>query len=86
MMMKLNEVVLIGNLTQFRITWEQSLNEEFSKLGWPVGMSVRDCLTYMNYLERVSLKVGFVLWTYQNREPDDYKHGCFLSFYTWLWM
>lgn len=63
MRMKLNEMVLIGNLTQFRITWEQNLNEEFSKLGWPVGMSVGDCLTYMNYLGRVSLKVGFVLWT-----------------------
>lgn len=28
--------ILIVNLTQCRITWEESVNEALSRLGWPV--------------------------------------------------
>lgn len=31
-------IALIVKLTQFRITREESHNEELSALGWPVGM------------------------------------------------
>lgn len=33
------QLVLAVNLTQPKITWEESLNEELSRRGWPVGMS-----------------------------------------------
>lgn len=33
-------LVLIINLTQCKIIWEESLNEEFSRLDWPTDMSV----------------------------------------------
>lgn len=31
------------------ITWKESLNEELSTSDWPVGMSVGDCLAYINW-------------------------------------
>lgn len=34
---------LSANLPQPRITWENSLNAELSRSGWPVGMFVCDC-------------------------------------------
>ena len=41
--------VLIVNLTQTRVTWEESLSEELSRSGWPVGTCVEDCLDCVNW-------------------------------------
>lgn len=38
--MLLSLLVRTADLTQPRFTWEESLDEEFSKLSWPVGVSV----------------------------------------------
>jgi hypothetical protein len=35
---------LIANMSQPRITWEERLNEELFRLGWPVAMPMRDYL------------------------------------------
>lgn len=43
MVMMVNVTV---NLTQYRVTWEESLSEASSRSGWPVGTSLRDCLDY----------------------------------------
>lgn len=32
------------NLTQLGITWDEGLNEGFSPSGWPVGVSMNNCL------------------------------------------
>lgn len=45
----LNMVMMVNvtvNLTQYRVTWEESLSEASSRSGWPVGTSLRDCLDY----------------------------------------
>lgn len=38
----------ILNLTQLRITWEESPSKELSTLNWPVDGSVHDCLGKVN--------------------------------------
>lgn len=39
-------MVLIVKLTLPGVPWEESLSEEFLRSGWPVGVSVGDCLEY----------------------------------------
>lgn len=36
------------NLTQPRVMWEERVNEGLSQSGWPVSMSVGNCLNYVN--------------------------------------
>ena len=39
-------LVLTVNLTQPRITWEESANEELATSCWPIVTSVEDCLDH----------------------------------------
>lgn len=39
----------IVSLTQSRIPWEKSLSLALSQSGWPVGVSLKDCLVDVNW-------------------------------------
>ena len=41
-------VMVVCQLDTSRITWEGSLNEELSALGWPVDMPVGDSLNWVS--------------------------------------
>lgn len=45
------------NLTQSRVTSKGKINEELSGWGWPVVMSVWDCLDYINEVGKACVKV-----------------------------
>lgn len=40
-------VAIVGNMTQLRITWEES-TEELSRWAWSVSIHVRDFLDYVS--------------------------------------
>lgn len=57
----LNVSVIVNisvNLTKFSVTWEGSLNEELSRLGWPVGMPVRILLNMLINVKRLVIILG----------------------------
>lgn len=51
-------LVSVVNLTQSRITWEVSLNKEMSRRGWPVAMSMRGYLDYVNWMGIMLIHCG----------------------------
>jgi hypothetical protein len=46
-------LVLTVNLTQLRITWEDNLPKELYRSGWPVCISVGDCLDLFIDVEKL---------------------------------
>lgn len=53
-----NLLVLIVNLIQCTINWEEYPLEGLSTLGWPVGMSIRDCLGCVTWCGKTQSKSG----------------------------
>lgn len=57
----LNVSVIVNisvNLTKFSVTWEGNLNEELSRLSWPVGMPVRILLNMLINVKRPVIILG----------------------------
>lgn len=70
-------LVSVVNLTQWRITWDLSLNKEVFRRGWPVAMSMRNYLDYGNWDGKayplwVQSFLEFLMTTCQSRKT------CFL--------
>lgn len=68
------------SLTWPSVTWEESHREEVSTLGWPMGISVKDCLNRWGKtwsIEAVSIprQVCWTIQQWRNQASEDSSKG-----------
>lgn len=61
-------LVLAVNSTQPRISWEENLNEKLSRLDWPLGMPMGNCLWYRKTTHPV---VGGTIFQARNPKREE---------------